>query len=64
MEVENLLKKQKEERDEEQEKKEKVPEVRIACNWNRHDICHKQRLCKIISNGVKLHFVNVILEQT
>ena len=34
MEVENLLKKQKEERDEEQEKKEKVPEVRVACNLN------------------------------
>ena len=30
MEVENLLKKQKEEREEEKERKEKVPEVRIS----------------------------------
>ena len=30
MEVENLLKKQKEEREEEKERREKVPEVRIS----------------------------------
>ena len=36
---------------------------KVGC---RHDICHKhhkQRLCKIISTRVKLHFVKVLLEQ-
>ena len=27
----------------------------------RHDICHKQRLCKIIGTRVKFHFVNALM---
>ena len=44
--------------------------LRVYCKFSlltcRRDICHKhhkQRLCKIISTGVKLHFVKILLEQ-
>ena len=43
-----------------------VSKANPSASVNRRDICHKhhkQRLCKIISTGVKFHFVTVLLKQ-
>ena len=33
----------------------------LAKGNDRRDICHKQRLCKIINTGVKFHLANMLL---
>ena len=39
-----------------------LPDILLSLLIGRHDICHKQHLCKIISTRVKFNFLNVLLE--